>query len=79
VEQFLSFCTSINKVVLTTQGNTVFERTLLSLTVKPIPTVAEKVPVWNFPVSNCTSNDVFPTPLSPNSIVCNIILFNGFM
>jgi len=41
------------------------------LTVNPIPTVAEKLPVWNFPVSNLTNSDVFPTPLSPNKIVWN--------
>ena len=39
------------------------------LTVKPIPTVAENDPVWNFPWSNCTSSDVLPTPLSPTNIV----------
>jgi hypothetical protein len=58
---------------------TIFQRTLPSLTVKPIPTVAENVPVWNFPVSNCTNKDVFPTPLSPSKIVCNIKWFHIFM
>lgn len=38
-------------------------------TVKPIPTVAENDPAWNLPWSNCTSNDVLPTPLSPTNIV----------
>jgi len=37
--------------------------------VKPIPTVAENEPAWNLPWSNCTSNDVLPTPLSPTRIV----------
>lgn len=38
-------------------------------TVNPIPTVAAKFPGWNFPVSNWTSRDVLPTPLSPSRIV----------
>lgn len=45
----------------------------LALTVKPIPTVAEKVPDENFPVSNLTSREVLPTPLSPSNIVCKQI------
>lgn len=39
---------------------------------KPMPTVAEKVPVLNLPVSNCTSREVLPTPLSPSKMVCNM-------
>lgn len=35
-----------------------------------MPTVAEKEPGMNFPWSNCTNRDVFPTPLSPTRIVC---------
>ena len=36
-----------------------------------MPTVAANEPGWNLPWSNWTSRDVFPTPLSPTSIVCN--------
>lgn len=35
-----------------------------------MPTVAEKEPGMNFPWSNCTNRDVFPTPLSPTRMVC---------
>lgn len=35
-----------------------------------MPTVAENEPGMNLPWSNCTSRDVFPTPLSPTRIVC---------
>lgn len=41
-----------------------------ALTVKPMPTVAEKEPGMNLPWSNWTSRDVFPTPLSPTRMVC---------
>lgn len=35
-----------------------------------MPTVAEKVPGWNLPVSNCTRSEVLPTPESPSRMVC---------
>jgi len=38
-------------------------------TINPMPTVAAKEPGWNLAWSNWTSSDVFPTPLSPTSIV----------
>ena len=38
-------------------------------TVKPMPTVAAKEPDENFPRSNWTRSEVFPTPLSPTNIV----------
>ena len=34
-----------------------------------MPTVAEKFPDWNLPVSNLTRREVLPTPLSPSRIV----------
>lgn len=58
--------TWINK----SQSNFINNKMFHALTVNPMPTVAENEPGMNLPWSNCTSRDVFPTPLSPTRIVC---------